>query len=139
MKSHPLFQSIICGYSIGCGHSSHWNGWSCGLNTGRGRIVWTVLNFLRDLTRKPEQARWFLSDLLMRSAMRLRRQKVSVFGWYDHARGNEVARLIDRIDSQCVIIGVGSDDLDRLQEIRDALEELSSITGAAWARNDIPQ
>lgn len=89
----------------------------------------------RGIPGLPQRVRFALADRLMRWAMRLRGEKVSTFGFYDYGRGNRAAVLIDRVDDYLVLESSPKNP-DALADARESLEELASLAGACWYRND---
>lgn len=128
------FDWAVCGYSRGRGSSFHSRGWSCGTDTRRGRLVMWLLNLDMAVRRSPESFHWWLADLFAQWALRLRGQRVTVFGYYDAARGNRASELADRLRLAVVLEAVGGDE-DARSAIED-LNELESLAGGCWWRNN---
>lgn len=75
-----------------------------------------------------------LADVLSVLAMRLRNDKVSVFGWYEQCKGNEAAKLADRIETT-LIMELAVKDTDQLESSLDDLSQLALLAGSTWAHH----
>lgn len=100
------------------------------MDSRRGRLIAWVLDLHQATRRSPHTFRWWLADQLSRAAMRIRGEKVSVFGWYDGQRGNRAAIMCDRIHSSLFDISP-----EKADDAIDDLNELASLSGASWTRN----
>lgn len=133
MKTKQLISRLLFGDGLPSRSMAFWNGWAFNTDTRRGRFgEWMSHQYL-SMRLMPQRIRYEIADRLMRAAMRLRGEKPSVFGWYDMAAGNEAARLLDRLDTEFVLLLV-PDDYDRMNEMRFVLNRLASLSRAAWAR-----
>lgn len=110
-----------------------WYGFTFNTATRRGRLGARLPNLYNHIRFAPHTFCWWLSDNLMRAAMRLRGEKPSVFGSYDGCAGNEAARLLDSIYNELIHL-LASDDPDKLDDIRLDMNALASLSRAAWAR-----
>jgi hypothetical protein len=120
-------------------HTSFRGPWILNMNTRRGRLTDWLLDLSWTLRHLPRDGRWWLADQLMRAAMRLRREPMTVFGYYDDLRGNEAAALIEdiRIDL-CLLTAHDGDDGSKLQELTEKLTRLGSIAQANYTRHFKP-
>lgn len=123
-----LFDLIVCGYGTKSRACCFWRGFRIGMDTRRGRAVHLALSFLDAIERGPYRTKIWLADRLMRCAMRLRGEKVSVFGWFEDIHGNRAAVLHDRM--QMEIVCAYGIDADKRKELLDDLDELKSLKGA---------
>jgi hypothetical protein len=131
---HPALDYLLCGSSENDGsrHISSWRGFRMNMETRRGRLFHWLLEFHYTVKRAPQTWRLWRADRLMRKAMRLRGETPSAYGFYDFAKGNRAARLLDIIDMDYLTRLRSEDDLT---EHRETLNELASICGACWERN----
>lgn len=132
-----FFDWAVCGYGRGTKASLHTRGWNMGTDTRRGRLVAWLLDFDRAVRRSPESFRWWLADQLAQWALRLRGQRVTVFGYYDAARGNRAAELADRL-STSVALALGDAPSEDVKSALEDLQELESCMGGTWHRNATP-
>lgn len=123
----------------GVAHHSFRGAWILNMDTRRGRLTGWLLDLWWTLQHLPRDGRWWLADQLMRAAMRLRREAVTIFGYYDDLRGNEAAALIEdlRIDL-CVLTAHDGDDGSKAAELTEKLQRLGSITQACYTRHFKP-
>lgn len=127
-----MFDYLVFGYKLNGNRSCcFWNGLRFGTDTRRGCFLLAIYNFIDDLKRRPWRARLAIADVLMRCAMRLRGEPVSVFGFYDIWKGNEAARIVDSIETK-MLLEMESDDF---QDLRDELSRLASLASATCTRN----
>ena len=131
-----FFDWAVCGYGRTTRAALFTAGWRCATDTRRGRLVARLLEVDIALRRAPQSFRWWLADRFSQWALRLRGQRVTVFGYYDAARGNRASELADRLRMQMVLMADPASE-----EVRDAFEmlaELESCMGGTWARSDTP-
>lgn len=130
-KPKTFLNWFLCGYKEGGKHEivSFWWGWTFDLSTRRGRAFYWLLGLCKATKDTPFRCKLWFADQLIRCAMRLRNEKVSVFGFYDCAIGNRAAQLCDDIRLKTILN-------DHEVEIRENLEELASIAGATWISNN---
>ena len=122
---------LFCGDGAPTTSTRFYRGLVMNLDTRRGRFVAWLLDLDYAVRQKPTDFRWWLADQLSRAALRLRRQEVSVFGHYDAQKGNRAAMLAEAIWIEVVIIDISAAD-----NIDTKLQELASLAGATWIRND---
>jgi hypothetical protein len=113
---------------------TYWQGYKIDHSKRVHRIGYWLLNLREALKRSPRDFRYWFADQLSRVAMLLRGEKVSVFGYYDAAKGNRASILAEdiRINLICKNSPHFGEDY---QESCDKLEELASLASATWESN----
>lgn len=137
METRIIYNWLIGGYwpgTITKRGLTIWMGYYFNHDTLRGRFSYWLLNLDCAMRRSPHDLKLWLADQLSRAAMRLRGEKVSVFGFYDYAKGNRAAQLCDAVDfDHC--LNWSNDEADMIEENRARLQELASLAGATWRSN----
>lgn len=128
----------VCGYSERSRCSTFTRGYRIDRTTRRGAFVLWLLDLDTALRYSPSTFRWWLADQLARAAMRLRGEKVTVFGFYDCARGNRAAALVESIRNQFITETRTEELGEQMAELNPKLDELASCCGATWMRNRQP-
>ncbi len=136
MNARDLYNWIVCGYRAGGDHKSacFTGGYCINLDSRRGRAVMWLLNLDTAIRRGPWDLRRWLADQFGRAAIRLRGGKTYVFGYYDCSRGNQAAKLVDRLRDHFLT----KLDFDGFLEAEEVLNELAQVKGAIEVRNDAP-
>lgn len=133
MSARDFYNWLVGGYYVGGSHKAVCltAGYCLNMDSRRGRATYWLLNLDAAIRRGPRDLRWWLADQLARAAMRLRGDRPRVFGFYDCARGNRAAALIESLH-HAMLMKLDHDDF---LEFQDTLNELAQVKGALWFTN----